>query len=33
MKDIVMEIDEKAFLSIGNVSEVRGGNHRKRDIH
>ncbi|GAB0299190.1 YitT family protein [Staphylococcus pseudintermedius] len=33
LKDIVMEIDEKAFLSIGNVSEVRGGNHRKRDIH
>ncbi|MDO5375832.1 YitT family protein [Staphylococcus rostri] len=33
LKDIVMEIDESAFLSIGNVSEVRGGNHKKRDIH
>ncbi|QLK85222.1 YitT family protein [Staphylococcus sp. 17KM0847] len=33
LKDIVMEIDNSAFLSIGNVSEVRGGNHKKRDIH
>ncbi|EKU48148.1 YitT family protein [Staphylococcus massiliensis] len=33
LKDIVMELDEKAFLSIGNVSEVYGGHHRKKDIH
>ncbi|MGV3245062.1 YitT family protein [Staphylococcus sp. 11261D007BR] len=33
LKDIVKHIDSSAFLSIGNVSEVRGGNHKKRDIH
>ncbi|REI29790.1 hypothetical protein DOS81_05735 [Staphylococcus felis] len=33
LKDIVTDIDQSAFLSIGNVSEVRGGNHKKRDIH
>ncbi|QRP95220.1 YitT family protein [Staphylococcus condimenti] len=33
LKEVVMKIDPNAFLSFGNVSEVRGGHHRKKDIH
>lgn len=33
MKEIVKSIDENAFLAIGNISEVRGGRFKKRDIH
>ncbi|MFD2701930.1 YitT family protein [Paenibacillus shunpengii] len=30
---IVKDIDESAFVVISDVSEVRGGNFKKRDIH
>lgn len=30
---IIKEIDEGAFVVISDVSEVRGGNFKKRDIH
>lgn len=30
---IIRDIDEGAFVVISDVSEVRGGNFRKRDIH
>ncbi|WP_400195373.1 YitT family protein [Lysinibacillus telephonicus] len=33
MKEIVKSIDDNAFLAIGNISEVRGGRFKKRDIH
>ena len=33
LKDIVTEIDNTAFLSIGDVSEVKGGRFKKREIH
>ncbi|WP_414045368.1 YitT family protein [Macrococcus equi] len=33
LKDIVNHYDEKAFVAIGNVSEVKGGRFKKRDIH
>ncbi len=33
MKEIVKSIDDHAFLAIGNISEVRGGRFKKRDIH
>lgn len=33
LKDIVTEIDNSAFLSIGDVSEVKGGRFKKREIH
>ncbi|MCE4956674.1 YitT family protein [Macrococcoides caseolyticum] len=33
IKDIVNHFDEKAFIAIGNVSEVKGGRFKKRDIH
>ena len=33
LKDIVDTIDHHAFLTIGSVSEVRGGRFKKRDIH
>ncbi|MGX7111891.1 YitT family protein [Gemella cuniculi] len=33
MKRIVFKNDKNAFLSIGTVSEVSGGNFKKKDIH
>ncbi|RST72336.1 YitT family protein [Siminovitchia acidinfaciens] len=33
LKSIVDEHDPKAFLAIGNISEVRGGRTRKKQIH
>lgn len=33
LKDIVNHYDENAFVAIGNVSEVKGGRFKKRDIH
>ncbi len=33
MKEIIQEIDPKAFVAIYDVTEVKGGNFRKRDIH
>lgn len=33
LKSIVTELDENAFLAIGNIAEVRGGRFKKRDIH
>ncbi|QNR06724.1 YitT family protein [Macrococcoides canis] len=33
LKDIVNHYDESAFIAIGNVSEVKGGRFKKRDIH
>lgn len=33
LKEIVRSIDDHAFLAIGNISEVRGGRFKKRDIH
>ncbi|MDO4813731.1 MAG: YitT family protein [Gemella sp.] len=33
LKEIVMDMDSNAFLSIGNISEVAGANFKKKDIH
>lgn len=33
LNSIVEEIDDKAFLAIGNIAEVRGGQFKKRNIH
>lgn len=33
MKDIVVEIDSNAFMTISEVAEVMGGKFKKRDIH
>jgi uncharacterized membrane-anchored protein YitT (DUF2179 family) len=33
MKEIINEIDPKAFVAIYDVTEVKGGNFTKRDIH
>lgn len=33
LKLIVEEIDEHAFLAIGNIAEVSGGRFKKKDIH
>ncbi|WBF52883.1 YitT family protein [Macrococcoides canis] len=33
LKDIVNHYDDSAFVAIGNVSEVKGGRFKKRDIH
>ncbi|GFN29818.1 YitT family protein [Paenibacillus xylaniclasticus] len=33
LKSIVQEIDEKAFLAVGNIHDVKGGRFKKRDIH
>lgn len=30
---IIKDIDSGAFVVISDVSEVRGGNFKKRDIH
>ncbi|CAM4386503.1 membrane protein [Bacillus manliponensis] len=33
MKEIIQDIDEKAFVTVYDVAEVKGGNFNKRDIH
>ena len=33
LKSIVTEIDDNAFLAIGNIAEVSGGRFKKKDIH
>lgn len=33
LKLIVEEIDPTAFVAVGNISEVRGGRFKKKDIH
>ncbi|MGE8206428.1 YitT family protein [Heyndrickxia sp. NPDC080065] len=33
LKSIIEEFDENAFLAVGNISEVRGGRFKKKDIH
>lgn len=33
LKSIVEEIDDHAFLAVGNIAEVRGGRFKKKDIH
>lgn len=33
LKTIVAEIDDHAFLAIGNIAEVKGGRFKKKDIH
>ncbi|WP_375337589.1 YitT family protein [Domibacillus sp. PGB-M46] len=33
LKGIVEELDPNAFLAVGDITEVRGGRFKKRDIH
>ncbi|TCI27273.1 YitT family protein [Exiguobacterium sp. SH5S4] len=33
LKDILDDYDEKAFLAIGNIYDVRGGQFKKKNIH
>lgn len=33
MKEIINEIDKKAFITVYDVAEVKGGSFRKRNIH
>lgn len=33
LKSIVEEIDNTAFLAVGNIAEVQGGRFKKKDIH
>ncbi|UJF35819.1 YitT family protein [Paenibacillus hexagrammi] len=33
LKSIVDEVDPSAFLAVGNIHDVKGGNFRKKDIH
>jgi Uncharacterized conserved protein len=33
LKSIVTEMDENAFLAVGNIHDVRGGRFKKKDIH
>lgn len=33
LKLIVEEVDPSAFLAVGNIHDVRGGQFKKRDIH
>ncbi|MCR8846599.1 YitT family protein [Paenibacillus sp. SC116] len=33
LKTIVEELDEQAFLAIGNIHDVKGGRFKKKDIH
>lgn len=33
LKSVIMEIDENAFVTINDVSDVMGGKHKKRAIH
>jgi uncharacterized membrane-anchored protein YitT (DUF2179 family) len=33
LKSIIEDIDESAFLAVGSIHNVKGGNFKKRDIH
>ncbi|MBR3217929.1 MAG: YitT family protein, partial [Exiguobacterium sp.] len=33
IKDIIDDVDSKAFVVVYEVTEVKGGNFQKRDIH
>ncbi|WP_245339465.1 YitT family protein [Paenibacillus shirakamiensis] len=33
LKDIVNQFDERAFLAVGNIHDVKGGRFKKKDIH
>ncbi|WP_246861177.1 YitT family protein [Bacillus sp. REN3] len=33
LKSIVEELDDSAFLAVGNIAEVRGGRFKKQNIH
>ncbi|WP_123043825.1 YitT family protein [Cohnella candidum] len=33
LKSIVTELDEHAFLAVGNIHDVKGGRFKKKDIH
>ncbi|WP_206023903.1 YitT family protein [Saccharibacillus alkalitolerans] len=33
LKEIVNQFDDKAFLAIGNIHDVKGGRFKKKDIH
>ncbi|WP_373681348.1 YitT family protein [Aneurinibacillus soli] len=33
LRSIIEDIDEGAFLAIGSVSDVKGGNFKKKDVH
>ncbi|MEK5379537.1 YitT family protein [Niallia sp. FSL W8-0635] len=33
LKTIIEELDQTAFLAVANISEVRGGRFKKKDIH
>jgi uncharacterized membrane-anchored protein YitT (DUF2179 family) len=33
MREIINEIDDKAFIIVYDIAEVKGGNFRKRNIH
>ncbi|MEH7443833.1 YitT family protein [Heyndrickxia sp. MSNUG] len=33
LKSIVEELDDTAFLAVGNIAEVRGGRFKKKNIH
>jgi uncharacterized membrane-anchored protein YitT (DUF2179 family) len=33
LKSIVNDIDPGAFLAVGDIHDVKGGNFKKRDIH
>ncbi|MGE6261046.1 YitT family protein [Heyndrickxia sporothermodurans] len=33
LKTILEEIDDRAFLAVGDIAEVRGGNFKKKNIH
>ncbi|MGA9228078.1 MAG: YitT family protein [Mesobacillus sp.] len=33
LKSIVEELDDSAFLAVGNIAEVRGGRFKKKNIH
>ena len=33
LKTIIEELDPTAFLAVANISEVRGGRFKKKDIH
>lgn len=33
LKGLVEELDPTAFLAVGDITEVRGGRFKKRDIH
>lgn len=33
LKSIVQDIDPSAFLAVGDIHDVKGGNFKKRDIH